>query len=269
MSRQKNSLKKTKLFNFAESTIPNPDRYLRVGITISISVRLYSSVRLKPVEEHAAEVIKVSPDGIWLGLFRPTTELPFREGEKVRIKFWEEQTVYYFDSKVVTVSGASNQHLSIARPSEGVSVQRRRAFRVAAEVPFSFTVIDASETDLKGRKVTSVETQDLSVSGLSFHTSLPLRMGDKLEIKLQLSSSVNPHKPSSESVSASGWVVRSEPDEQDEESGSLVCCGLLDAGAEGAESAFAIPGRTSNLGSGHGLDRFEIPQLPDYGVWGT
>ena len=61
MSRQKNSLKKTKLFNFAESTIPNPDRYLRVGMTISISVRLYSSVRLKPVEEHAAEVIKVSP----------------------------------------------------------------------------------------------------------------------------------------------------------------------------------------------------------------
>lgn len=106
-------------------------------------------------------------------------------------------------------------------------MQRRRAFRVAAEVPFSFTVIDASETDLKGRKVTSVETQDLSVSGLSFHTSLPLRIGDKLEIKLQLSSSVNPHKPSSESVSASGWVVRSEPDEQDEESGSLVAVAFL------------------------------------------
>ena len=86
-------------------------------------------------------------------------------------------------------------------------MQRRRAYRrFDLPIPFSFSVIDVAETELIGEKVLQSTTQNISVAGLRFETSLRLEVRDKLEMKL--------HLPDSQPVNAVGWVVRSEPVEQ-------------------------------------------------------
>jgi hypothetical protein len=69
-------------------------------------------------------------------------------------------------------------------------------------MPFSFSVIDAAEKSLIGEKIAKAKTQNISVAGLRFETSLGLRTGDKLEMNLRL--------PASQVVKAVGWVVRTE-----------------------------------------------------------
>ena len=163
-----------------------------MGQTISISL-------LKPSTEMAATVLRISSEQVYLELTRPTSQRSFQEGERVRIKYWNEQEVYYFDSDILRVFGFSHQQLAISRPSEGVAVQRRKAYRVRKAVPFSFTVIEAAEAHLIGEKIDQSRTENLSVGGLAFDTDLPLRLRDKLEINL--------HLPSSQAVNAVAWVV--------------------------------------------------------------
>jgi c-di-GMP-binding flagellar brake protein YcgR len=86
-----------------------------------------------------------------------------------------------------------------------MTIQRRRANRVDLSIPFSFTLIEAGETEPVGEHLNST-TQDISLAGLRFETSLRLKVGDQLEINLPLSAS--------HSVNPVGWVVLSEPVEQ-------------------------------------------------------
>ena len=51
-------------------------------------------------------------------------------------------------------------------------------------IPFWFTVIDAADLQLIGERVVNSETENISVGGLLFETSLQLKAGDKLEINL-------------------------------------------------------------------------------------
>ncbi len=186
--------------SFAKISIEGPDRYLRVGLKLSIAPLL------KPSAELAATVTQISPDQIDFELLRSTSERSFREGDQVRVKYWED-AVYYFDSQILTVSGSADEQVAVSRPSEGISVQRRKAVRVRVPIPFSFTVITAVKTELVGETVPDNQTQNISLGGLKFETSLPLALGDRLEIDLHLTPS--------QSVNAVGWVVRSEAIERD------------------------------------------------------
>ena len=174
--------------------------HLSVGQAISISPG-------EPSAALAATITKIASDEIWLELWKPTSKLPFQEGEQVRIKYWDDEAVYYFDSKILKVSGSANQHVGISGTSKEVLLQRRMSFRVHSAIPFSFTVIDAAETRLISKKVPDARTQNFSVGGLNFETSLPLKVGDQLEMTLQL--------PPSQQVNAVAWVVHSEPVERD------------------------------------------------------
>ncbi len=186
--------------NFAKISIEDPDRYLRVGLKLSIAPLL------KPSAELAAAVIQISTDQIDFELFRSDSDRSFREGDRVRVKYWEE-AVYYFDSEILAVSGSADEHVAVSRPTEGISVQRRRTVRVQVPIPFSLTVIAAARTELVGEKVSDCQTQNISLGGLKFETRLPLAPGDRLEIELQLTPS--------QFVNAVGWVVRSETVELD------------------------------------------------------
>jgi c-di-GMP-binding flagellar brake protein YcgR len=186
--------------NVAKVSIEDPDRYLRVGLNLSIAPLL------KPSAELAATVTQISPDQIDFELLGSTSERSFREGDRVRVKYWED-AVYYFDSQILTVSGSADEQVAVSRPSEGVSVQRRKAARVRVPIPFSFTVIAAAQTELVGETVSDCQTQNISLGGLKFETSLPLAPGDRLEIDLHLTPS--------QFVNAVGWVVRSEAVERD------------------------------------------------------
>jgi c-di-GMP-binding flagellar brake protein YcgR len=186
--------------SFAKISIEGPDRYLRVGLKLSIAPLL------KPSAELAATVTQISADQIDFELLRSTSERSFREGDRVRVKYWED-AVYYFDSQILTVSGSADEKVAVSRPAEGISVQRRKTARVRVAIPFSFTVITAKETELIGEIVHDCQTQNISLGGLKFETSLPLALGDRLEIDLHLTPS--------QFVNAVGWVVRSETVEHD------------------------------------------------------
>ncbi len=198
--------------SFAKISIESPDRYLRVGLKISIAPLL------KPSAELAAAVTQISPDQIDVELLKSTSERSFREGDRVRVKYWED-AVYYFDSQILNVSGSADEQVAVSRPSEGVSVQRRKAARARVSIPFSFTVISAAKTELVGETISDCQTQNISLGGMKFETSLPLALGDRLEVGLHLTPS--------QLVNAVGWVVRSEAIERDEMSLHSVAMELL------------------------------------------
>lgn len=175
---------------------------LEVGQAIAISALL------KPHTRVAATVATTCEDEILLDLLRPTSQLPFQEGEQVRIKYWDGGSIIYcWEAEVVKIAGPGDPHVAISIRGTGITMQRRRAYRrVDLPIPFSFSVIDVAETELIGEKVLQSTTQNISVAGLRFETSLRLEVGDKLEMNL--------HLPDSQSVNVVGCVVRSEPAEQ-------------------------------------------------------
>ena len=171
------------------------DLYLKIGLAVS--------VQGKSGQELAATVIAISPGELRLELSRPSSQPPLQEGESVGIKYWDTKAVvYHWDAEVIQISGSENQQVTIG-VSGGVVLQRRKSYRARLPIPFSFTVIDAVETQLIDEKVRNSTTQNISVGGLAFETPLPLKLEDKLEIHLRLSSS--------QTVNVVGWVVRSEP----------------------------------------------------------
>ena len=146
------------------------------------------------------------------------------KGDQVRIKYWDEETAYYFDAEIQTVSGPCSRQVTLSSPREEISVQRRKAHRVCYPISFSYTIIDAAETQLIGHTVSEAETENVSVGGLAFHTLLPLKLKDRLEINFRLSPS--------EQVKAVGWVVRYQPLRQDGKRLNQVALEFLHLGAE-------------------------------------
>ena len=203
---------------FAEVSTVGLAHHLLLEHTVSLSPLAESGA------ERAATVAKISSHQIWLELFCSSSARSFSAGEQVQVKYWNEQAAYYFDSEILNVSGLSGQLLTIGIPSEEISVQRRKAQRVSYPLSFSFTIIDAVETQLIGQRVLNAETENISVGGLAFRTTVPLRLRDKLEISFLLSPS--------EAVRAVGWVVRYEPMSRDGETDSLVALEFLHLAAE-------------------------------------
>lgn len=171
------------------------------GLDQGLKVGLAVSIQGSSQEEFAASVATSCSGELWLGLSRPCLEVPFQKGERVRIKYWNEGSIVYcWDADIIQIAGAGHQHVAIAMRGQGITIQRRRYYRVNAAIPFSFSVIDASEAHLIGEKSSTAKTQNISVAGLRFETSLGLKPGDKLEMNFRL--------PASQVVKAVGWVVR-------------------------------------------------------------
>jgi c-di-GMP-binding flagellar brake protein YcgR len=161
---------------------------------------------------------------VWLGLLGPPPSQAFSKGDQVRIKYWDEETVYYFDAEIQTLSGPCARQMTISSPRKEISVQRRKAQRVCYPISFSFTIIDAADTQLIGQTVSEAETENVSVGGLAFHSPLPFKLKDRLEINFRLSPS--------EQVKAVGWVVRNQPLSQDRTGLNLVALEFLQLGPE-------------------------------------
>ncbi len=173
---------------------------LTVGQVVSITHNLSDPL--------AATVAKLGPE-LLVQLARPNQKLPFKEGDQILIKHWDEdRIVYYCQTDVAKISGQG--YLTFSTPGTGMTVQQRKSYRVSAAIPLSFTIIDAADAQLNGEKVSEVISQNISVTGLFFEQGLLLTVGDKLELRL--------HMPSSKTVHAVGWVVRCDPINVDERS---------------------------------------------------
>ncbi len=179
----------------SEEPTGSPGQYPKTGLAISIQG--------ESKETLAATVVEGSPDETWLELARPPSPLPFRKGEQVRIKYWDEGSIaYYWDAKVAKIIGSASQRMALRMRSEGVTVQRRRSVRVRVQIPLFFTVIDAADAQLIGENF-NCTSQNISVGGLAFETNLLLKVGDKLAMKVQFNRS--------SPIDVVGWILRSEP----------------------------------------------------------
>jgi len=82
------------------------DLYLKIGLAVSVQGRSEG--------EKAATVVSISPGKLELELSTPPSQVPFQEGEKVGIKYWNARAVlYYWDAKVVQISRPDNRHVTI------------------------------------------------------------------------------------------------------------------------------------------------------------
>ncbi len=198
---------------FAEVPTAGSEHHLLLEKTVSLSPVSESSSPL------AATVTKITSDQLWVELLGPPPTRPISEGDQVRVKYWDDETAYYFDAEIQIVSGPCGRQVTLSIPGEEISVQRRKSQRVCYPLSFSMTIIDAAETQLIGHTVSEAKTENVSVGGLAFHTALPLKLKDRLEISFRLSPS--------EQVKAVGWVVRYQPLRQEGRRLNLVALEFL------------------------------------------
>ena len=169
------------------------DLYLKNGYSVSIQGT--------SGETHTAIVASIHPNKLRLRLSRAKAITRFQKRDGVQIRYWDATGAYRWEGHIESL--AVPRKLVVTRYG-GVSVERRKSLRVRSSIPFSFTVTQATQTDLSGQHVTRCRTKDISLSGLAFDCNLPLAVGDKLEMNLTLSRS--------QQVRALGSVVRSEPE---------------------------------------------------------
>lgn len=193
------------------------DHCLQEGWIVSIS-------QLDCLDERVARVTTSSPEETWLKLSRPDLPSLFQTGAPVRIKYWDEPSVSYWEAKVLQVPGQDNQRVAISDQSQGITLGRRRYSRLSMAVPISFRVIHAGSDVLEKPTVFSDRIRNMSAGGMSFDTALPLEVGDELEIELNL-----PHHPK---VCVAGWIVRSSPTENGQERQQSVALEYLGLGGE-------------------------------------
>ncbi len=180
----------------SEEGIGSVGHYLKPGLAVSIQE--------ESGEALAATVETLSPRSISLKLSRPTPEPSFQSGDRVWMKYWDEgATVYRWEARVAEIQGPENQKVVLSISGKEVLVQRRKSYRARVQIPCSITVVDAVDTKLIGAKALECTTKNVSVAGLAFDTDLPLKVGDKLALRLDLDPS--------QQVNAVGWVVRCEP----------------------------------------------------------
>lgn len=179
----------------SEPSLAPSSIYPEIDWAISISL-------MKSIDERVATVTQTSSDETWVELSRPKSSPGFKNGERVRIKRWDEGSIYYWAGEVLKIVGSANQNMAISIKGEGVTLCRRKSLRLSSEIPLSFIVSQAKQKELVSEKALDSKIQNISVGGIAFETDLALEVGDELKVNVSL--------PRLAQVSAEGWVVRSE-----------------------------------------------------------
>ncbi len=174
-----------------------PEYFPEVGRAVSIT-------QMDSLAERVAIVTTISSQETWLKLSRPTPLL-FKESDPVRMKHWKAGDAYYWGEQVLELSGSPTEEMAISRNLEKVTIERRGSLRVHSQIPLSFSVINAAQSQLVTENIFNSQTQNISDGGLAFRTDLPLEVGDELQVSLDLISS--------QLVSTGAWVVRSKLDD--------------------------------------------------------
>ena len=77
-----------------------------------------------------ASVTEMSETALSLQLSKPEVNSPFKNGEQVRLKYWDKQGIYFCNAEVAQVSGPGNQKIELSIVTRPVAMQRRRSFRL-------------------------------------------------------------------------------------------------------------------------------------------
>ena len=175
------------------------DHYPEIGGRVSLAL-------MRSAAERVATVTEVSIEETLLELTRPALPLPFKQGEPVWMKHCEEEDIFYWGGVVNEVSGPQNQRVAITDSGDWVRLERRQYSRLAVDIPITFRVVNAPSSKIPTEVVYSNKTQNMSVGGLAFETQVPLEKGDELQINFDVAWP--------QELTASGWIVRSEPIQQ-------------------------------------------------------
>lgn len=169
--------------------------YPRIDWAISITL-------IKSITERVATITQSTSNETWVELLRPTLPPVFKVGERVRIKHWDKGSIYYWVGEVLKVVGRESQDMAILVDGEGVTLGRRRSFRLRTKTPFSFIVTQAAQKGIVLQEACDSMIRNISEGGIAFNTSLSLKVGDELKVDVCL--------PGLTPMSAEGWIVRSE-----------------------------------------------------------
>ena len=129
---------------------------------------------------------QISENELFVQLSKPEVNSPFKNGEQVRIKYWDKQGVYFCNAQVAQVSGPGNQQVELSIVTRPVAMQRRGSFRLPHKIELRLEVVDAIHGGLPPGKLFKSETLDISSTGLSFETDAPLKVMDELKVSFHL-----------------------------------------------------------------------------------
>ena len=149
-----------------------------------------------------ASVTRISENKLFVQLSKPEVTSPFKNGEQVRIKYWDKQGIYFCNAEVVQVSGPGNQQVELSIVTRPVAMQRRGSFRLPYKIEVLLEVVDAIHGGLPPGKVFKSETLDISRTGLSFESDAPLKVMDEVKVSFSL--------PKKKKVDTFATVVTSE-----------------------------------------------------------
>lgn len=170
-----------------ERSAAGPDEAVRVGTALSIQLLQPSPQKqLVASVERIFHVEKVFDEEIWLKLTQVPADFPFKEADQIRIHFWKDGIPHFSDVSIVKLDPSNNQYISITVPTEATPLQRRAAPRIRIQLPLSYRVETAKQTDLMTGDTLDSHTLDLSVGGLRFETPISLQKGDQVQVNLTL-----------------------------------------------------------------------------------
>jgi c-di-GMP-binding flagellar brake protein YcgR len=176
-----------------EQRTGTPFHHLQVGSSLEVQ----QSDQLRE-----ASVTAMSESALSVQLSKPEVTSPFKNGEQVRLKYWDKQGIYFCNAEVAQVSGPGNQKIEFSIVTRPVAMQRRRSFRLPHKINIFLEVVDAIHGGLPPGKVIKTETLDISGTGLSFENDAPLKVMDELKVSF--------HLPKKKKVDSFATVVSSE-----------------------------------------------------------
>ena len=188
-----------------EQSAAGPDDCLKTGCALSIR-----SISGESDGQIAAAVTKIFREEVWLKLAEPTPA-HFEPGKKVKIQFGDGEAVFFSETEIVKSSPTEAQYVSISIPENAQALKKRAIPRIQSEVPVSVSVLSATDDELVSAAPFDSKTHDISTAGLRFDTTLPLKKGDELALKLMLSPeqeiTVNAKVMGTKKVKRSGEAV--------------------------------------------------------------
>ena len=167
-----------KLIDVEEQRTGTPFHHLQVGSPLE----LQQSDQLRE-----ASVTQMSENELSVQLSKPEITSPFKNGEQVRLKYWDKQGIYYCNAEVAQVSGPGNQKIELSVVTRPVTMQRRSSFRLPHKIDVWLEVVDAIHGGLPPGKVIKSETLDISGTGLSLESNAPFKVMDELKVGFHLS----------------------------------------------------------------------------------
>ena len=167
-----------------ERLTAGPDDLLQSGVALSVE-SLEEDSQHQPM---AGSVAKIFKDEIWIRFADSSPDAHYGDDEPVRIRFWIGEEVFLSETTVLKAP-SNTGHVAISIPHEARMLQRRAVPRVLLPIPVSFSVFTSPDSEEIEEESFQTESQDVSTVGIRLETEASLKEGDKVWLRLRLSSS--------------------------------------------------------------------------------